>query len=495
MVGTYFGKAISDSTESEYKNDPHSSNLVTSIRGRVIGMVETAKSETTGKHILRKNKTEKESKWGSQEKQKSPQSKSQNFESQLTGLSLQSDLHIEAYLSPSTDLKEFDMPPKLKLVTESKGETAWLKPNLLSGSSGNISLFEEDDNILIDKTDGNLSTGEGKGIVNYDSKDKPKNEPESLQFDCFHGTNLKTSLSTGISSNCEPSSKVAGSSEPPAYQPLDRDNNQVSYFDDFDKQETSHWKFPSQQILSAEFLKDDLLSKKNSIITGKIRVQNCTTTNDRVSSNNNPYFINEQIDRRNFSRNSKLRFPSNKGGYWSPLVKPLSEFMDNEFKTNKGAYSAQDEELIKQIDMLLLCDFSYKCINILMVALEIILFIIILTATILYLLEELPQDIELIHIMFFNMVMIFTLFALNSYASREVKIDGQCRVNSFLKIYWHLIRKSFDTSFKEKYMFLDDWYGDKKYRYIKAKLREVSIYGSASAIDLSYSYYRDIDSC
>lgn len=503
MVGVHTDKAISNSTEYQHKNDSHCTGLDPSIRGRIVGMVKAATTKTTGKGKTKdQGKTEVKEK-----KEKSQQTRNQLYQTQLIGTSLDI-LHAKECLPPFTDINDIDLPPKLKLVSESNVETAWLKQNVLSSSSGDLSLFEEDGKVLLEKINENVYGNESKSpslLSEQNSKNEQSEPVPSIHSGCLKKSAIETKVAPEyqldsnqvlevLAHNVSDLSDISGSSvrssNPPAYQPIEADNNYNLDSVDRDAKTEFYCGAPAQSKSSFINEKFHGGKKREPIYSGK-----SFSGMDQASFRGKSFLLTGKTDKRIVSRNSKLRFPNNKGEYWSPLVKPLSEFIEDGSNVKKASFSPQDEEIIKQIDILLLCDFSYNCGNIFMVSLEMVIFVVMISAALLYIFNELPPEFELIHIMFFDLIMIFTLFALNSYASREIKVNGQYKVNSFFKIYWHLLRKKIDMSFKENYLFLDDWYGDEKYRYIKAKLKEVSIYGSAGAIDLNYSFYRGIDSC
>lgn len=164
----------------------------------------------------------------------------------------------------------------------------------------------------------------------------------------------------------------------------------------------------------------------------------------------------------------------NKNNYWKPEVKPLSEFMKFKFEEKVITFSDSEMKLIKRIDYILACKFCYSGLNIIMIILILIGSLLVVMLPILYGNNKLPKEIEIIHVMFFNLVVMFIMFVINSCASREVRIDGHYAVRSYIRIYWHLFRKKIDQSFNKKYLFLDDWYGDDKYKFIESKLRDKS---------------------
>lgn len=164
----------------------------------------------------------------------------------------------------------------------------------------------------------------------------------------------------------------------------------------------------------------------------------------------------------------------NKSNCWESEVKPLSEFMNFKFEEKVISFSDNEMKLIKKIDYILACKFCYCGLNIIIMVLIIIGSSLIIILPILYGNNKLPKEIEIIHVMFFNLVVMFIMFVLNSYASREVRIDGHYAVRSYIRIYWHLFRKKIDPNFHKKYLFLDDWYGDDKYKFIESTLLDKS---------------------
>lgn len=188
-----------------------------------------------------------------------------------------------------------------------------------------------------------------------------------------------------------------------------------------------------------------------------------------------PFMQQSSLTKRDFSNVSNLRFPSKNGAYWMPNLKPLAEFLDFTLKEEEYKISEEERIVIKKIDSILAQKFCLRAFNIITLIMMFSVSLVSILVTILYIYGKLSRKFELIHALFLNSVIVFLLFGINSCASREVRIDGKCTIKSFIMIYWHLLRKRFDKSFNESYLFIDDWYGDNKYKFIRAKLQEISL--------------------
>lgn len=301
--------------------------------------------------------------------------------------------------------------PKLSLIPETNGATAWLKTSMLIDSSAdmNLSAFIEDPFVV-----------------------SCVNENQRCVAQCLNETDER------------PDSKDSSS------------ENIVEI----------------EQLILNEY-KDDATKKKQRNTGLSSGLSSGVGIEDGMGCS---YPLKQQTvtNKRDFSKNSKLRFPSKSSGNWIPHVKPLCEFLDFRFEEKAFNFSDQELEIVKKLDYVLACKFCYRGFNITMMVLmflDVSLFIVVTT---LYALKKLPPKIELIHLMFFDLVVMFVLFAINSCASKEVRIDGQYAVRSYFRIYWHLLRRKFDALFDKRYMFVDDWYGDDKYKFINAKLQEIS---------------------
>ncbi|ODQ48413.1 hypothetical protein PICMEDRAFT_13990 [Pichia membranifaciens NRRL Y-2026] len=296
--------------------------------------------------------------------------------------------------------------PKLSIIPEFKGATAWLKTGMLLDNSANLSAFVEDPFVMqsvVEET--RLPEPEPKEKVMLD-----ENVPESVE-------------------------------------------------------EIEHLMLNSYKDDESKKIHDS--SCLSSGLSSGVGVEDGLSCSYPLKQQSLP-------SKRDFSKNSKLRFPSKSGGYWIPHVKPLSEFLDFRFEEKVYTFSDQEMEIIKKLDYILACKFCYRGFNIVMMAFMFLVVSVFIMVTILYALEKMPPTFEAIHLMFFDLVVMFVLFAINSCASKEVRVEGQYAVRSYLRIYWHLIRRKFDSSFNKCYMFLDDWYGDDKYKFLKAKLQEIS---------------------
>lgn len=308
--------------------------------------------------------------------------------------------------------------PKLSIVPQSKSGTAWLKTsNLVETSGAQISLFEED--LKIKETF-------RKSIPIKDYK-------KSLEITDF---NQAEQIGQNVTKENEPTTFD---------QKLDDKSLTSSNVD---------YSFDERQIQSYEPESEQSVSLINSV-----PFQDVTFP---AKSNN-----------KNCSRNINLKFPSRNGGYWIPHFKPLSDFMDFKFEEKVITFSDEEIEIIKRFDYILAYKFCYRGFNIIMMNLMFLCILLLIIVPTLYVLASLPKSFELIHLMFFILVIMFILFVINSCASKEVRIDGRYLVRSYVKIYWHLFRRKFDRNFNISYMFLDDWYGDDKYKFLKAKLNEI----------------------
>lgn len=575
MVGAYFNKTLSDSARSQSEDDSYPSGLDSSIRDRSHGMVKT--TETTRGSFIKTDGYKERIQY--HEKRQETQTKRQKYQTQPTALSLQSDLNLDAYISPTTGLNDVDMPPRLKLITMSQGETAWLKPDLLSESSGHLSAFEE--NSQISTSDSQLKFPQS--IVSNNEDDTMNSSQQSYTKKDSLSSNYKSSsnktesfenrygLSSSQSSNIAyvntnvspstvnitkstKSSSVKIDDSPPSYHGVSSVRERNGYVDSnvFVNKNSSDEDGYSGNNISENYADEEYdeseeesktrsspMKSKNSASTGlpisnsnsncytqvsssvnesELRMFGVSTESelihskhhsndmsiDKVARVNSPLISHsfgkiKQFDdntttegKRDFSKASRLRFPSNTGGYWIPHVKPLAEFMDCKFEASKSNFTEKDKEFIRQIDSILICGFCYKGLHIMMLGFQFLMVSLFVTVTALYSVEELPQEVELIHLLFFNLVVFFVLFAVNSCASREVRVNGQYRVISYIRIYWHLLRKNIDKSFGERYLFVDDWYGDDKYKFVRSKLREISLFGSPSSVDISKHFYDDI---
>lgn len=187
-----------------------------------------------------------------------------------------------------------------------------------------------------------------------------------------------------------------------------------------------------------------------------------------------PFKHSLNSSKRDISKISTFKFPSKSSDHLTSNLKSLAEFLDLRFETEAHQFSPEEKEAIKKIDSILLCKFYYRGFNIIMILLIVMIVLALTVITILYFLKKIPAEVELIHIMFFNLVALFVLFTVNSCASREVRTSGKYAVNSYFKIYWHLFRKKFDKKFADNYLFINDWYGDDKDKFIKEKLKEIA---------------------
>ena len=291
--------------------------------------------------------------------------------------------------------------PKLSIIPEFKGATAWLKTSMLLDNSDNLSLF----------------------VMPSVLEEQRRPEPEPKE---------KVMLDENVPENVE---------------------------------EIGH--------LILNSYKDDESKKNHEGSCLSSGLSSGVGVEDGLSYS---YPLKQQPlpNKRDFSKNLKLKFPSKSVGYWIPHVKPLSEFLDSRFEEKVYTFTDQEMEVIKKLDYILACKFCYRGFNIIMMAFMFLVVSAFIIVTILYALEKMPPKFEAIHLMFFDLVVLFVLFAINSCASKEVRVDGQYAVRSYLRIYWHLIRRKFDSSFDKCYMFLDDWFGDDKYKFLKAKLQEIS---------------------
>lgn len=108
--------------------------------------------------------------------------------------------------------------------------------------------------------------------------------------------------------------------------------------------------------------------------------------------------------------------------------------------------------------------------------------------------EDAHDGLELVHIIFFELICGFLIFLLGCFACKEVKVNGRWIVKSYVGIYLRIWKSSIfnsissirsklsgidiceDVEFnadKIGYWFVHDWFGDGVYKVLKAKLIEL----------------------
>lgn len=452
MDRTYNSSALSNSSQLEPENNAETPNLDSAIRNKrralqIIGKTTHVKDplswtcETPQKYWIasadstRLIQQMRESNKGihrtnMREVLRYDKTFKGHIKSGITDISndpqLETDIETSAYNSSGTPGNTYaqnaqmdEMAFKLSVVPEIKGVTAWLKSDAFTDAS-NFSAFVEN------------TMEEQPKIIEGNSDETAGIREEPGQC-------------SPISENSE-ESPLSGNIE-------DLDE---CILDSLEKKR-------SDDLTRQEILNENATSGMSSGIN----------VDDAVSY---PYQGSQQItsNKRDCSKNSRLKIPSKSGGYWVPPMKPLSDFMD--FKLNEKDYefTEQELEIVRRLDYFLACNFCYRGFNIILIILLFIGFSLLIIVPVLYFLNKFSSDIEFSHMLFFNLVDMFVLFAISSCASKEIRIDGHYAVRSYLKIYWHLIRRKIDKKFNNKYLFLDDWYGDDKYKFIRAKLYEIS---------------------
>lgn len=364
---------------------------------------------------------------------------------------LETDLDESDYVpSPNsiTQLKQFRSPPKLSLIPKSKGETAWLRSSLLSDSSNSFFGSEKDLQKLVSPT----------SSIN-------KDKPSILELQDQNSSNNNENhhnISKREIKQVEDDQSVQDYSPSKNIQQIEN-----LIIEDYEKQK--------QFEIQAGYCTSSSVQSEH---INELSNDECVDNLIQKHANNSKFsFINgnENLEKkRDVSNRSKLRFPSKSGGYWIPHLKPLSDFMDFRFEQKVYEFTEQEKNIIRKIDSILACKFCYKGFNIIMMIIMFLDISVFIIVSILYITEKMPKEIELIHILFFNLVTLFILFGINSCASREVRIGGQYHVKSYINIYWHLLRRKYDSVFDKEYLFIDDWYGDDKYKFMKAKLQEIA---------------------
>lgn len=113
--------------------------------------------------------------------------------------------------------------------------------------------------------------------------------------------------------------------------------------------------------------------------------------------------------------------------------------------------------------------------------------------------EDTHDGLELVHIVFFELVCAFVVFMLGSISCKEVRVEGRWCVKSYVGIYMRILKsfvfkqmshvrsklsgvdkyeREFDLD-KIGYWFSQDWFGDDVYKVLKMKLVELK--GSQSS--------------
>lgn len=501
MVGAYASSALSDGSKSKCDIAPNPSELDANIRiksqnskpfRQESNEAQTLNRETQslyqkemGAEKFEENTDETQ---GIKEKQKTHQKVSttasqwsSNFDQQLHNLSkpvayLVDDKDIRdpspqssgKTSSNKSDWKRSSIP-RLSIISEADSRTAWLQSGLLDVCSS-VSQFVEDSNFPLDNCDPDnfdakkemyarsIRTVDREVCNHYDLKELSAIEGESSRAYIPERAHVRDSTKQADNGSMRPSTVELS----------------VGY---------SSKTNPIKQFEIA--LNDKVLQRAINIDTGiSSGVYN---EYSEVSGGTIPedLAVTNLPKQRDCSQNTKMRFPSKSGGWWIPHLKPLADFLDCTFEEQKYTFNDTELEFVKRVDYLLSCKFCYRGFNILMMSFMILDIALFVTVSSLFLADELSIEIELIHILFFDLVALFVLFALNSCASREVRVNGQYAVISYIRIYWHLMKTHVNVKFGQNYLFIDDWYGDDKYKFIKKKLYGPPEFELMTEVDLN----------
>ena len=380
--------------------------------------------------------------------------------------------------------------PRLSIISENKGVTAWLQTAMLFDNSSTLSAFVEDPNLPPENYEADImDNGDTHGNSVNDGINNSTFDLEAQKMQNI------------LQSSSDESGGQASHKNSPKHNKSNR-GSISTHKSNSSKSQNNHFPvYPANKKLDMTFadttidrkkrelgLHENMIMDKRKTLEDNIEIayniNSCISSgvyNEYTESSDEsevPYELTfkkpTQSSKRDFSKNSKLRFPSKSGGYWVPRLKPLAEFLDYKFEGKKYEFTDEEMEFIKKIDFLLSCNFCYRGFNILMMMSMILNLSAIIVVTTLFALEKLPIVIELIHILFFDLVALFILFTLNSCASREVRINGEYAVISYVRIYWHLMKRSISSKYREKYLFIDDWFGDDKSKFIKKNLKALS---------------------
>ncbi|ODV87602.1 hypothetical protein CANARDRAFT_21548 [[Candida] arabinofermentans NRRL YB-2248] len=79
----------------------------------------------------------------------------------------------------------------------------------------------------------------------------------------------------------------------------------------------------------------------------------------------------------------------------------------------------------------------------------------------------LPEGFELIHLFFISLVLILIIFIIAGLGSREVKKSGRFVIVPFFIIFFKVL-------VWPDYQFIDDWFGDDKYEFLRFKLTQAT---------------------